>query len=432
MTRNATTWILILAALFTTAACNDAPKHWTTVDTDTGTDTDTDTDTDADADSDSDADADTDTDTDSDTDTDTDTDSDTDTDTDTDSDSDGDTDTATPPEGTWTLMFYFDGDNNLDDAIATDVSTLEAVVVPPWLNIVLLWDRASNGDTKLYQVTGSGSMTRLADPTYLGVTTTGNEELDMGIPATLEGLVQFAEASFPADNYGLFLSDHGDGWTKKAAGEAGLVKGVCSDDTSGNTLSVQAGVGPVVAGKGIDVIGFDACLMAMAEVAWAFKGEVSYMMTSQATEPDTGWDYEPWLTSWIDGGAGAAALATTEVVTYGALYADYGDWSEVTQSAIDLSMLDALGTAIDAFVAADNPSGHLGTDVSGVGYNYYDLWEIANDAGNTGLRTAVENAVIGNWHSGSGSSPAGLSVYFVNSFGSDYTSIPFCVDTNWC
>jgi predicted small lipoprotein YifL len=416
--------LFLLLVLTLTACGGKSPTYIVPpedTDSDTGGDTDTDTDTDGDSDSDTD------------TDTDTDVDSDTDTDTDTDTDSDGDTDTNTPPAGTWTLMFYFDGDNNLDEAIATDVGTLEAVDPPPWLNIVLLWDRLGNGNSRLYQVIGGGK-TRLADPTYLGLSDTGSEELDMADPATVEGLIDFSQASFPADNYGLFMSDHGDGWSKKAAGDPAVTKGVCSDDTGsdGEPMSVQTELRGAIQGKGLDVIGFDACLMAMVEVAWALKDDALYMVTSQATEPDTGWDYTPWLTDWIDGGTGSASdLVIDEVITYGELYADYGDWSTVTQSAIDLALMPALGDAIDAFMAADDPAGHLGGEIES-GMGYYDLWEIADGAGNTGLTTAVENAVIQNWHSGSGTAPAGLSIFYQNSFESDYTSIPFCLDTDWC
>jgi hypothetical protein len=395
-------------------------------------DTDAETDTGADSDSDTDVDSDTDTDTDTGADTDADTDTDTGTGSDTDTGSETTTSTDTPPSGTWTLMFYFDGDNNLDDMIATDVDTLQAVIIPPWLNVVLLWDRSNNGDTRLYQVTGGGSKTRIADPTYLGLSASGSDELDMGDPATLEGLIDFSKASYPADNYGLFLSDHGDGWSKKIASGSGVVKGVCADDTSGNMLSVQTDVRNAVAGKGLDVIGFDACLEAMIEVGWVLKDDAAYMMTSQATEPGEGWNYDVWLTDWIAGGTGSAAdLAIDEVVTYGEYYASYGDWSLVTQSAIDLSQLTALGAAIDAFVASDDPAAHLGSDIQ-PGYGYYDIWEMADNAGNAALKAAVENAVIQNWHTGTGTAPAGLSIFYDNSFPGEYTSIAFCDDTDWC
>jgi hypothetical protein len=431
MRQSVSVGIFALIALFACASCDDAPTYRAAADTDVDADTDADADTDTDTDTDADADADTDTDTDADTDT--------------DSDADTDADAGTPEEGTWTLMFYFDADNNLEEAMYGDANQLESFDLPPWLTVVMLIDRNSGyytgdgdwGGTRLYRIQRDGDTTaitspRLADPTYLHLTDAGdNEELDMGVPATLDGFVQYAQAAFPADNYGLFLSDHGDGWSKKLRDGSRVARGVCTDDSSGNMLSIQTGVGPVVAGKGIDVVGFDACLMATVEVAWAFKGEASFMVTSQATEPDAGWDYGNWLSSWVAAGGGAAALASTEVDSYGAYYADYGDWSEVTQSAVDLAQLDALGNALDGFMAGDIPSDHLGGEIE-TGYGNYDLWEMANDAGDADLEAAIESAVIDNWHSGSGSTPAGLSIYYENGFSSDYTSTAFCADTTWC
>ena len=114
-------------------------------------------------------------------------------------------------------------------------------------------------------------------------------------------------------------------------------------------------------GADLDVVGFDACLMGMIEVAWALKDDADYFVASQASEPGDGWDYANWLNLWLSGDITAERLATTEVVTYGDFYAGSGDpWWTLTQSAVDMSQLDALGSAIDDFMVSNDPGDHLG------------------------------------------------------------------------
>ena len=44
-------------------------------------------------------------------------------------------------------------------------------------------------------------------------------------------------------------------------------------------------------GTKLEFIGFDACLMANVETAYALKDGASFLIASEETEPGTGWDY---------------------------------------------------------------------------------------------------------------------------------------------
>jgi len=323
-----------------------------------------------------------------------------------------------------------------------DANELEAVDIPDWLTIILLLDRIDghySGDgnwtgTRLYEIShdeNSGSITsqRLSDTVYLGLSEFGDsDELDMSSPDTLEGFMNFVQAEYPADNYGLFFSDHGDGWTKGGGQKNPVYKGLCTDDTSGgSSLSIQNHVGPLVENMGLKVIGFDACLMGMIEVAWVFKDSVDYMMASQALEPGDGWDYTQWLNSWISGNPTAKNLAITEVQTYGDFYSPYYGWGDCTQSAIDLSKMDALGDAIDGFASSNDVEDNLGYMVDGY---FYDLWDVADNGDDDNLKQAIEEAVIENWSGDGGNVPAGLSIDY--SSDEEYEATQFCQDTDWC
>ncbi len=52
-----------------------------------------------------------------------------------------------------------------------------------------------------------------------------------------------------------------------------------------------------------EVIGFDACLMATLETAAILEPYANYLIASEETEPDSGWDYERILTHLGDGEA---------------------------------------------------------------------------------------------------------------------------------
>ena len=47
----------------------------------------------------------------------------------------------------------------------------------------------------------------------------------------------------------------------------------------------------------IDIIGFDACFMSSFEVAHALRPYARYMLASEETEPNKGWDYKNYKIS---------------------------------------------------------------------------------------------------------------------------------------
>ena len=87
----------------------------------------------------------------------------------------------------------------------------------------------------------------------------------MGNPATLTDFIQWAVTNYPANHYLLDLWDHGDG-----------IGGVCEDESSESILSLSDVRQAITrAGTHMDVIGFDACLMAMAETAVGSKAQAT-------------------------------------------------------------------------------------------------------------------------------------------------------------
>jgi len=293
----------------------------------------------------------------------TDADADADSDSDSDSDSDTETETEEPVPSTWTVMMYEDADNNLEDVLLVDFNEIEAADVPANVNLIVLLDRAdgystADGDwkgAKLFRIEhdddmGTINSERLADPDFLDLTddSADGEELDMGSGATLEAFIDYCQAAFPAEGYILHVSDHGDGWTKGGADaeDLGLFKGMCSDDSSGNAISISHDLGPAIEGKGIDVVSFDACLMGSVEVAWVVKDHADYMSASVMSVPGDGWQYTEMLNNWFE----EMTFARWVEASVEEFEAFYQTTDQVGFSAYDLRTMDGFGDALAAFL----------------------------------------------------------------------------------
>ena len=151
----------------------------------------------------------------------------------------------------WTVMVYMDGDNNLEAATVTDLGEMMVAGSTADVNIVVLLDTLEGPADLLY--VNQGSTTVLA----------AWGEVNMGDPATLQAFISDAAALYPAENYALDFWNHGGG-----------IMGVCWDDTSSSDKLTMPEVRSAVVGAGVvmDVIMFDACDMAQAEIAHLFQG----------------------------------------------------------------------------------------------------------------------------------------------------------------
>ena len=248
----------------------------------------------------------------------------------------------------WTYMVYMGADNNLSSAGLIDANEMETVGSDANLHIVLQAEFSTRftdfsgtdyqGETMRVRVTRDNDAQK---PSLDGSTSIGN--VDMAAPATLTSFIQWAAATYPAEHYALVIWDHGAGWKARP-----LLKGAVSDETSGSFMSLPDLARAVAdAGVTFDVVNFDACLMAMYEVAYEFSGLTSYMTFSEETEPGEG---DPYDTILADLRAmptmGAAQLASTIVTRYIEFYQTGGRAEKVTKSALDMTKVAALDAAV--------------------------------------------------------------------------------------
>jgi len=151
---------------------------------------------------------------------------------------------------------------------------------------------------------------------------------------------------FPAARMGLVLWDHG----------GGSVAGFGDDERfADGTLTLaemdwafeEAGL----AGRKLDFLGFDACLMATVEMGVVAARYAHYLVASQDLEPGDGWDYV-FLSAlnWTPT-VEARELCMVIVDTFMDFYGDDSD-EILTLSVVDLAKVDAVMDAMGWLMAA--------------------------------------------------------------------------------
>ncbi|HEX9399376.1 MAG TPA: clostripain-related cysteine peptidase [Anaeromyxobacter sp.] len=282
----------------------------------------------------------------------------------------------------WTFMVYLAGDNNLDDAGVEDLAEMKKVGSTDEVNVIAQFDRAAEGSATRYFLRRKTAAK--ADAVQkLGATNTGD-------PAALFDFVRWGVKQYPAERYALVLWNHGQGWddTDIYANERGgvrrllrprrisraffrtsveraarltarsgvVARAILLDDGAKDFLDnieMKKVLGSMkrLLGRKLDLLGMDACLMNMAEVAYQARGAVDYAVGSEETEPGDGWPYDVLLRALAaDPSMTADALGRLIVTTY--LRSYHGTGEAVTQSLLDLSTTTKVGAAVKVLAAA--------------------------------------------------------------------------------
>jgi len=279
----------------------------------------------------------------------------------------------------WLIMVYLAGDNNLDSAGLKDVWEMQTVGSSDKLKIAVLMDRWSeavqHGNIEPWKSARRflvlpqselGAERYSWDPALSTCEELG--ELNMGDPRTLRGFVSWALKKYPARKTLLVLWNHGGGWRSamqravrlsrgtthdpSIPGIEMLSRGIAWDDSSGKDfLEMREVRGALEAFDKLSIVGADACLMGMLEVAYELRNRADYLVASEELEPGDGWPYDRILKPLAAQPAMAPdALARLIVKAYADFYGRTRQ--RTTQSAINLAQIPALASRVDAVAAA--------------------------------------------------------------------------------
>jgi hypothetical protein len=210
------------------------------------------------------------------------------------------------------------------------------------------------------------------------------ESTDMGKAETLASFIDWSMREYPARRYMLVVWNHGQGWRltlaadrtisiapKKLDTAAALLartqgdnlplggfRAVSQDDDTKSILynrEIQDILDARFKNGGLDVLGFDACLMAMMETAYAFEPSTKFLVASEELEPGAGWRYSKWMGDLVgkpemDGAELAGAVIKS--------YKDgYGDEYLTTLSSIGLAGVRESAQDLSAFSDAVRKAG---------------------------------------------------------------------------
>ncbi len=326
----------------------------------------------------------------------------------------------------WTVAVYMCADNGLNDQAYVDIGEMMSVGSTDEVNIVIQVDNAARDthpDCRRYRVV-KGGLEPLGE---LG-------EVDMADTAVLGEFARFVKQNYPARNYFFILWDHGDGWTEGY----GPARSIFIDESHSHSMGVAGGeLAAALAavrqalGVRVKVLGFDACLMGMVEVACEVQDACDYLLASEGLVPWGGWPYQDVL-------ALLAARPTDTPAEFlpgmcDAYLAEYPN-DNICLSAVDMRQLDrvlpvaraTLKDSLDptnpAFVQA-REAVQTFPSISGrppcASDDQVDLihyWELAPEAGTGALRSMFVPLPTANRTSGDYAEARGIAVWFPDNY----------------
>jgi len=248
-------------------------------------------------------------------------------------------------DGTWTIMVFANGKNNLEDFIAKDVNEMEMIGSTDKVKVVAEFGGMNTGGVRRYQIQKDSDLSKITSPVVQDL---GN--VDMGDWNTVADFGKWAKTNYPAQHYMLIIENHGSGWVK-SRGLNMRTKGISYDDATGNHINTPQLAMALKAMGGVDIFGADACLMQMAEVDYELLGITDFVVASEEAEPGDGWTYDMFLGSLnSDANLTPRNVAMHAVDAYAAHYAKIKE--AATISAVSVPDLQGFITVLDAWTDA--------------------------------------------------------------------------------
>ncbi len=167
-------------------------------------------------------------------------------------------------------------------------------------------------------------------------------QANMGQAETLESFLQFCTTNYPADRTMVLFWNHGGGSVNGAAFDVNYQFDSLTLDEFKKAFS-GVDMPP------LDIIGFDACLMATIDTANTFRDVGRYLVASEELEPGNGWYYTGWLQALADDpemDPAQLGRAVCDAYMEGCEIA--GTQEDITLSVTDLSKIDPLLEAYNA------------------------------------------------------------------------------------
>ncbi|MEB3330711.1 MAG: clostripain-related cysteine peptidase [Candidatus Sericytochromatia bacterium] len=270
-------------------------------------------------------------------------------------------------------------DNNLGVTLPMHLNTLEKAGSNAGVNAVVLTDDIGPNNSRWYYITQDRDLDTISSP-WTPVGKRG--EVNSGSGGALASAMRTAFGSYPSRMRWLDVNNHGGGYY-----------GIAQDDRSDAIIRLPQLATALNRGRGarkIDLLTFDACLMATIEVAHELRNTAEVMVASEDSSYALGMNYDTTLAALARGAKPDPAALGRDIVlraqrkgnlvalfTISAL--DLSQASRTTQ-AVDrlgktlLAAMPTHGSQIKRALAAVKPFYVAGPDQSD--FNHRDLHEV--------------------------------------------------------
>ncbi|MDR1692524.1 MAG: hypothetical protein LBR72_04135 [Oscillospiraceae bacterium] len=242
-------------------------------------------------------------------------------------------------------------------------------------------------------------------------------------PETLTLFLRWGIAACPAKRYGLVFWDHGSGVP------IGFGYDELREPRYMDLAAMDEGLSKGLSGVKLSFIGFDACLMATAEVAAACAPFTGTLIASEELEPFGGWDYGPLMRA-LGSDPGLPPADIGRVIANGYFSAE--EDAILTLSVADLTRIrpveDAVSDIARGIQSLLDTGGFAGVARARAAVKYFggvsqsvdmvDLVSLAESFADAlpeeaaRLEDAVRDCVVYNRHTDGADGANGLSVYF--------------------
>ena len=268
------------------------------------------------------------------------------------------------PMDKWTIMIYMCGadlesgydyysgtfDNPTPGYASTDISEILSVNgQPDDVNIILETGGARKWkNSKIQSVWNQGKLGRwhVANKQLVADTHVDYEN-GMGESETFQDFLEWGLTNYPAEKTGVILWNHG-----------GAMQGVCQDETPTggydmlDNKEVKDALSAAFTATGtskLEWIGYDACLMAVQDIAEFNSQYFNYMVCSEESEAGYGWEYNTWVDDLY---AKNSTTTILEAICDRFVAQSGATGNDQTLSVLDLSKMAAYKTAFEDFASS--------------------------------------------------------------------------------
>lgn len=317
----------------------------------------------------------------------------------------------------WTIFIHMNGNNSLCSFAQKNLKSLESIDVSAVANVVVAYSCNVANTAKVIYIQGKKE-TVLASGT-----------IDFGDYNTVIKYSKMAFDKYPAKYRMLVIWNHGNGvedsWNKDK-----LNRWVSLDELTNHVITTEElGLitGTLSQYHSLDIVGFDACMMQMAEISYEMKDNISYSLASEETEPGEGWDYAS-----ID----QSLLKHPDPITLGKAIVDSyvtfnGGGSDLTLSLVDVKKQALFIDMFKAYIVSNKQKLYdaFNMSTSYSNFSYRDVGVALKKVGATDLLKAYNDSVISNGNNNAGGT--GFSMYYTKYPEDLYSNTKFQKYTGW-